>query len=657
MPATIPPRPIKRLLVANRGEIATRILSTARELDLETYATYTENDTSHAHTAAHALALPSPASYTDTAALVALAKHHDIDAVHPGYGFLSESAAFASAMADAEIAVVGPGAEILQRTGDKLAARQLAVACAVPVLPALEEATGSVDAVRRFAREVGLPVMIKAVDGGGGRGIRLVREWGGLEGLVERAVMESPSRRVFVEKAAVDGWRHVEVQVLGDGEGGVRHLWERECSLQRRYQKVVELAVSTVEDRGLVGRVIEAAVRMAREIRYRSLGTFEFLLNPKTRDFFFLEINPRLQVEHTITESICSLDIVKIQLQLAQGLSLEQTDLAGFSQESSSLPPTQRSIQLRVTAEDPEKNYTLSIGKIQSFHFPSGNGVRVDTHLVNHTPCIVSADFDSVIAKIILTAPTWADVVRKARRALQDTAVTGIKTNVDMLSAIVEHPDFLAGNCDTQWLETHHEELLALSRSIRKAKPSPLTTPRQQAPSLSPASSSTTPLFRPNDAWNLTLTPKNQSQPASQALPHHLHLTRILRNDFPTSLAAEITHTPPSSAPQTYTLALASTSSSARANQHRLGSPADPSHVIVPFAGTLVEVLVDVGDEVREGDVVCVVRQMKMELEVRCRRGGVVGFVMGVEEGEEVAEGVLAAVVEAGLGDCGRARL
>lgn len=403
------------------------------------------------------------------------------------------------------------------------------------------------------------------------------------------------------------------------------------------------------------------------QIRYRSLGTFEFLVNPSTGEFFFLEINPRLQVEHTITESICSLDIVKIQLQLAQGLSLDQTDLAGFPQDPST-PPPQRSIQLRLTAEDPEKNYSLSIGKIQSFHFPSGNGVRVDTALVNHAPVIVSADFDSVIAKIILTAPTWEDVVRKARRALQDASVTGIKTNLDILSAIVEHPDFLAGACDTQWLESHHEELLVLSRSIRDARVEaaskfPLTSSsssNQTTPSLPTAASSTAPLFRPKDAWNLTLTPQNQNQSSEPPLPHHLLLNRILRNDFPTSLTAEVTHTPPGSAScAPYTLNLQSTTSSASTTQsHRTGNPNDPTHVLIPLSGTLVEVNVDVGDAVREGDVVCVVRQMKMEIEVRAKRGGVVEWVLEVEEGEEVGEGWLGAVVvDAAEEGVGKARL
>lgn len=198
--------------------------------------------------------------------LVDLAVKHAIDAVHPGYGFLSESADFAAAMSAVGIQAIGPGAEVLRRTGDKLAARSLAEESGVPVLPAMGTSTSSVEDVRLFAEEVGLPVMVKAVDGGGGRGIRLVREMGDLEALVRRAIEESPARMVFAEKAAVDGWRHVEVQVLGDGDGGVRHLWERECSLQRRYQKVVEVAGSTVNDRRVVGRVIEAAVRMAERV-------------------------------------------------------------------------------------------------------------------------------------------------------------------------------------------------------------------------------------------------------------------------------------------------------------------------------------------------------------------------------------------------------
>jgi len=250
----------------NRGEIAVRIISAARELDIETFALYTENDIGHTYNAAHGIYLKSPDSYLDMSELLGIVKEYNIDAVHPGYGFLSESAELAERMAEINVMVVGPGSAILDQTGNKLKARLLAVQCDVPVLPALTEPTGHVEAVRIFAQNVGLPVMVKAVDGGGGRGIRLIRKSEDLETSVKRAVEESPSKCVFAEKAAIDGFRHVEVQIVGDGNGNVMHLWERECSIQRRYQKIVELAPSTVTNREVIAPVIEAAVRMAKEV-------------------------------------------------------------------------------------------------------------------------------------------------------------------------------------------------------------------------------------------------------------------------------------------------------------------------------------------------------------------------------------------------------
>lgn len=264
--ASIGPRPVRKLLVINRGEIATRIISSARELGIETYAVYTENDVSHTYNASHAIRLKSPASYMDVAEMVNVAKQHSIDAVHPGYGFLSESSDLAQEMASANVMVIGPGAENLDRTGDKLRARLLAEECSVPVLPAFTQPTGDVEQVRAFASQNGLPVMVKAVDGGGGRGIRLIKSMDDLKSNVTRAIEESPSKQVFAEKAAVDGFRHVEVQIIGNGNGEVMHLWERECSIQRRYQKIVELAPSTVLERNVVKPVIEAAVRMAKKV-------------------------------------------------------------------------------------------------------------------------------------------------------------------------------------------------------------------------------------------------------------------------------------------------------------------------------------------------------------------------------------------------------
>lgn len=258
---------MSQLLTGSRGEIATRIVSTARELEIETFSLYTANDTSHTLGSSHAIEIRSPASYLDISELVALVKQHQIDTVHPGYGFLSESADFARRMwDDAGACVIGPGPQILSRTGDKLQARLLAEECDVPVLPALKTPTSEVAELEAFASSVGYPVIIKAVDGGGGRGIRIVRKHEDLASLMKRALQESPSGKAFAEKAAIDGYRHVEVQIIGDGKGNVRHLWERECSIQRRFQKVVEFAPSSIPDRNLVGQVINAALRMATKV-------------------------------------------------------------------------------------------------------------------------------------------------------------------------------------------------------------------------------------------------------------------------------------------------------------------------------------------------------------------------------------------------------
>lgn len=336
---------------------------------------------------------------------------------------------------------------------------------------------------------------------------------------------------------------------------------------------------------------------------------------------------------------------MKAQLRLAQGASVAEAGLDNLPVDPL-IPPSQNSIQLRVTAEDPEKNWSLSIGKIQSFNFPSGNGVRVDTALVHGSPTSVSADFDSVIAKLIVTAPRWEDVVAKAKRALDDISIVGNKTNIRMLKAIVSHSDFQAGTCDTQWLEAKHDKLLDQSQRKVSQQQDPFhgLVPPQSASSTVSAASAQSTLFRKDDAWSLSLTPAGSKEP----LQHHLQLNRVLRNDFPSSLAAEVTFTTPSAQTQAYTLNMRATNASASAlnSQHRQGSREDPSHVIVPFSGKLVEVLVDVGDVVRKDDVICVVKQMKMELEVRSHKAGVVSFVTEAEDDEDVAEGLLAAVVE-----------
>jgi pyruvate carboxylase len=374
-------------------------------------------------------------------------------------------------------------------------------------------------------------------------------------------------------------------------------------------------------------------------------------MNPSTKEYYFLEVNPRLQVEHTITESISMTDIVKAQLLLSQGSSLNDCGLP-TAQRDPQISPLAYSVQLRITAENVQSDWSLSIGKITSFQFPSGNGIRVDTHLISGRPSVVSADFDSLIAKVIVTASSWKDVIRKAYRALNDSQITGIKTNIDMLKVIVAHPDFVNGQCDTQWLESKQKELLQSSLSLADARPNTLSPDTAAASSTASVSTANT-LFRKGDAWSIAIssptTKANEKPP-----PHHLELTRVLRNDFPTSLSAELLFTTPSTSssatPQTtpYTITLSSTSASASAatSHHRRGNPSDPSHINIPFPGKLVEVLVDQGDAVKEGDVICVVQQMKMELEVRSPRSGRVIWVTEAEDGEDVAEGTLAAIVE-----------
>lgn len=643
-------RPIKRLLVANRGEIAIRIVHAARELPSppETFGLYTDNDSTHIGLGrpTRALRIPSPAAYMDISYLIDLVRTHQIDAVHPGYGFLSESAEFSRRMwEEANAVVIGPGWEILDQTGDKLKAKALAEACAVPVLRAMKAPTGRVDDVRTFARQVGYPVMIKAVDGGGGRGIRLAETDDGLQNAVERCIGESPSRTVFAEEAAVKGFKHIEVQIIGDGTGRVTHLWERDCSVQRRFQKIVEVAPAPVKSRRVIANVIEAAVRMARRIRYLGLGTWEFLVNPSQQKFFFLEINPRLQVEHTITESIAGVDLVREQLLLAQGA--ENGGQPGLIESGEAdKPPRAFSIQLRLCAEDPNANFALAIGKVADVVFPTGNGVRVDSHLSKGSA--VGADFDNMLAKIIVTASGWPETIAKAQRALADTKIVGVKTNLNLLRAILLDREFQSGAADTKWLEMNIGKLVESGEHVGRLIES-ASSGLPRLPSASSAASSIAPssiLLRKGDAWSLVVadaTTKSNRPPAA----HHLSIDRVMRNEFPDALVADVSYTVAGSKTGSYHISLAATTSSAdgTSSTHRRGDPSNKLHIVLPLSGKLIEVLVDEGETVEANQVIAFVKQMKMELEVRAPRAGTIGWVIDLEneDGDDVAEGVLLA--------------
>lgn len=493
--------------------------------------------------------------------------------------------------------------------------------------------------------------------GGGGRGIRIVHNEEDLPNLAKRALDESPSKKVFAEAAAIDGFRHIEVQIIGDGHN-VKHLFERECSIQRRFQKVVEFAPSSIKDRKLVASIIDAAVRMAKSVNYLSLGTFEFLVNPSKSTFYFLECNPRLQVEHTVTEGISlGCDLVKAQLLVAQGHPLSSLDLSNLPTNPRTPPPLQ-SLQLRVTAENPEADWSLSVGKITSFAFPTGHGIRTDTSMIPSQTTIVGTDFDSLLAKLIITSTTWEAAVAKARRALEDIKIEGIKTNISVLRGVLSHPDFLNQNCDTEWLEKSLPGVLrdgfALSKTINSRNTLiPSIEPSNIASNIASISSSI--LFRKGDAWTMSLSPQDSAEAPvpKQAVQHsHLQISRILRNDFPTALSAKIIFTPPSSTPQPYILNLNATSSSSFSNtsSQRRGDPENPNHIITRFPGQLVEMLVDEDDWVKKGDTVAIIRQMKMELEIRADQSGLVVWVFEGEDGEEVGEGVLIAEIRGGPG-------
>lgn len=644
-------RPIKKLLVVNRGEIAIRILQSVRELPNppETYCLYTSSDSTHISLGRpnHAIEIPSPATYMDIPALVQLVKDRGIDAVHPGYGFLSESSEFTRQMWEqADCMVIGPGSNILETTGDKLEAKKLAARFDVPVLPAMTTPSQSVQDISMFADKVGFPVMIKAADGGGGRGIRLVREAADLQTAVQRCIAESPSGKVFAEKAAVDGFKHIEIQIVGDGKGGVKHVWERDCSMQRRFQKIVEIAPAIVDDRTTVVRVIASAMRIAQGIEYLGLGTFEFLVNVDKKEFYFLEINPRIQVEHTISESIAGVDLVHEQLLLAQGLTDYTAELPTAA---AAAPPSKFSVQLRLCAEDPNANFSLSTGKITHARLPSGNGVRVDSHVVRGA--VIGSEFDNLLAKIIVTASSWSSVVARARRALEDTEIVGVKTNLSLLRAIVADREFESGTADNQWLEKNISRLLETGDKISER----IQNQNTNLPAVEDSAGHTNgggavggALLRKGNAWSLSLSPVEGAE-GTALKSHHLKVEKVLRNDFPDTLSAVVAVSTSGARRQTYKMSLESTDASQAtvSSKHRKGDASNKRHITLPMNGKLVEMLVEEGEEVEEGQVIAFVRQMKMELEVRSPRSGTITWALELEdeEGDDVEQGVLLAVL------------
>ena len=449
---------IRKLLVANRGEIALRIMRSVREMGIQTVAVYSEadRDAPHVRFADEAYELgppPSTESYLLGDKIIQLCLQHQVDAIHPGYGFLSENATFARRVREAGLIFVGPSPESMQIMGDKLSGKQAVKAYGVPLVPGLDEAITDLRAAREVAQEIGYPVMIKASAGGGGKGIRIVHEDAEFEPQMERAVSEAIKSfgdgAVFIEKY-IAAPRHIEIQVLADTHGHVVYLFERECSVQRRHQKVIEEAPSSVLTPEVRQAMGEAACNVARACDYVNAGTVEFLVDEKL-NFYFLEMNTRLQVEHPVTEMITGVDLVREQIHVAEGKPLS------FKQED--LHINGHAIEARVYAEDPRNNFLPDIGRLHVYRTPKGTGIRVDDGLIEGMD--IPIYYDPMIAKLIVHAEDRDAAREKMLRAIREYLIVGVETTLPFCRFVMRHEAFASGNFDTHFVANHYRpELL-----------------------------------------------------------------------------------------------------------------------------------------------------------------------------------------------------
>jgi pyruvate carboxylase len=469
-------RPIRRLLAANRSEIAIRVFRSAHELGIRTVAIYAHEDrfALHRFKADEAYRIGTSGeplrAYLDIDKVVALAREHDIDAIHPGYGFLSENPHFARACANAGITFVGPRVEVLEQLGDKLAARRLAQVAKVPVLSGSDEPVKDRAEARKLAEKLGYPVMVKAAMGGGGRGMRVAMSADALDDAIEQAQREAGTAfgvpDVFLEKL-VRRARHIEVQLLGDHHGGLVHLFERDCSIQRRHQKVVEIAPAPNLPETTRRAIWDAALAIGHAARLDNAGTVEFLYDTDEDRFYFIEVNPRIQVEHTVTEEITGYDLIRSQLLVAQGKPLSDADLGMGDQAA--IRYHGFALQCRVTTEDPSNNFVPDYGRITAYRSASGVGIRLDAGTA-FNGAVITPFYDSLLVKVTAHGIRFVDAARRMERCLQEFRVRGVKTNIPFLINLVLHPRFLAGGCTTRFLDETPELFDLPERKDRATK-------------------------------------------------------------------------------------------------------------------------------------------------------------------------------------------
>src|SRR5215468_1318602 len=467
---------IEKLLAANRSEIAIRVFRAANELGLRTVAVYSNEDrlALHRFKADEAYLIgkgKGPVeAYLDIEGIVAIAKQKNVDAIHPGYGFLSENAAFAQACNKAGITFIGPTPELLELLGDKTVARRLAQSAGVSVLPGTENPVESIAEAKKIATQIGYPVIVKAAMGGGGRGMRVVQEESELEARIEEAQGEAKSAfgdaAVFLEKFLVRA-RHIEVQILADQHGNLLHLYERDCTVQRRHQKVVELAPATNLPASIRNELCGAAVDLARKAKYRNAGTVEFLYDVDAQKWYFIEVNPRIQVEHTVTEMVTGIDLVRAQILVAQGHKLHEEPMALPEQEK--IPLYGAALQCRVTTEDPEKNFAPDYGKLTTYRSPAGFGIRLDGGTA-YAGASLAPFYDSLLVKVTAWGTNLPEACQRMDRALREFRIRGVKTNIPFVENVVNHPRFRGGEVTTGFLEQYPELFRFPKRGDRATK-------------------------------------------------------------------------------------------------------------------------------------------------------------------------------------------
>ena len=443
----------KKILIANRGEIAMRLIRTCKEMDIKTVAVYStaDQESLHVRFADEAVCIGPPSSsdsYLKIANIMAAAEICNADAIHPGYGFLSENAKFSKICKEHGIKFIGASSEMIEKMGDKATAKATMKAAGVPTIPGSEGILESFDQAKKIAKKTGYPVMLKATAGGGGKGMRAVWKEQDLQKAWESARQEASASfgndRMYMEKL-IEEPRHIEIQIVGDSKGKACHLSERDCSIQRRHQKLTEETPSPFMTPKLRKDMGAAAVKAAEYIKDEGAGTIEFLVD-KYRNFYFMEMNTRIQVEHPITEQVINFDLIREQILVAAGVEISGENYL----------PKMHSIECRINAEDPCNDFRPSPGKISTLHFPGGHGVRMDTHV--YSGYIIPPNYDSMIAKLITTAQTREEAINKMRRALDEFVIEGIKTTIPFHRKLMDHKDYISGNYTTKFMETFSME-------------------------------------------------------------------------------------------------------------------------------------------------------------------------------------------------------